>query len=385
MGTLVREPFRWFFPLGALLGGAGVLPWLLFGAGWIPSWPGAYHALAMTQSFLVAVAVGFLGTMLPRRTGAAPLSRTEIAVTSTALLAVPVAALLGRLVVAQAAYLVVLGTLAQFALRRMWRSSLPILPSFVLIPAALAAGVAGALLIATSAMGGPAWMLAVGRSLVGEGVFLGLVLALAPLLTPAICHDGKAGDPAPDRQRRQRLLHGAVAALLLASFAVEHAASQRAGLLLRGAVVAGAVLVAGVARPPTARGLHRWIYWLALVLLPIGLLAGGAWPALRVPFLHVTLIAGLSLLVFAVATHVVLVHTGREALAFRRPWPVAIVAVLVLAATALRASAELLFSSHYFEALLAASSLWLAGLVTWAAFLVPKIVRPVERTPGARS
>jgi uncharacterized protein involved in response to NO len=375
---LAREPFRFFFPLGALLGCAGVLPWLLFGAGFIPNWPGTYHALTMTQSFLVAVAVGFLGTMIPRRTGTAPLSTVEIVVTTLALVAVPILVLLGQLVAAQAAYLVALGTLAQFVLRRMRASSRRAPPSFVLIPVAFVAGVAGAMLIAISALGGPAWTLASGRMLVEQGVFLGLVLALAPMLTPIICHDAKVPDLSSANLRRKRLIHGAVGALLLASFAIEQGVSQQAGLLLRGSVVGGVVLVAGVGRLPTLPGLHRRVYWLALVMLPIGLLAAGTWPALRIPFLHITFIAGLSLLVFAVATHVVLLHTGREALASRRPWPIATLAVLILAATALRASAELLFSAHYLEVLLAASSLWLAGLVVWAAFLVPKIVRPVR-------
>jgi uncharacterized protein involved in response to NO len=375
-GTLAREPFRLFFPLGAFLGGAGVLPWLLFGGGLIPNWPGAYHALTMTQSFLLAVAFGFLGTMIPRRTGAAPFSGFEIALAALALVAVPLAALLGQLVAAQAAYLVVLGTLVQFALRRMLRSRRVIPPSFVLVPVGLLSGVAGAILIATNALGGPGWMFPTGRGLVGQGLFLGLVLALTPMLTPAICHNAKAEELVPRHPRLLRSIYGLVGALFLASFAVEHGMSEPGGLLMRGGVVAGALLLGGAGRLPTAPGLHRWMYWVALLLLPIGLVAAGTAPVLRVSFLHLTFIGGLSMLVFAVTIHVVLLHTGREAAASGWPWSVAAVGVLALAATVLRACAER-FATHYVGVLLAASVLWLAGLVIWAAFLVPRILRPL--------
>src|ERR1022692_4014226 len=87
---LRREPFRILFPLGALLAWVAVLPWVLFGTGFIRTWLGTYHALTMTQGFLVAIAFGFLGTMLPRRTGAAPLTTVELLVPVAALVSVPI-------------------------------------------------------------------------------------------------------------------------------------------------------------------------------------------------------------------------------------------------------------------------------------------------------
>ena len=117
MSLLRREPFRLLFPLGALLALAGVLPWLLFGTGLSRLYLGVYHAFTMTQAFLIAVAAGFLGTMLPRRTGAAPLSPWELALMIGALASIPAALLVDRVALAEFAYLVAVGTLAQFALR----------------------------------------------------------------------------------------------------------------------------------------------------------------------------------------------------------------------------------------------------------------------------
>jgi uncharacterized protein involved in response to NO len=129
-------------------------------------------------------------------------------------------------------------------------------------------------------------------------------------------------------------------------------------------------------------GLHRRLYWLALAFVPLGELAAGARPAYRIPSLHLTFVGGLSLLVFAVSFHVVFLHTGREGLASRRPWPVALVGALVLIAACARACAEHL-SAHYFEALAVASSLWLAGALVWGAYLVGLIVRSARPTTEA--
>jgi uncharacterized protein involved in response to NO len=372
--NLRREPFRILFPLGAVLAWAAVLPWVLFGTGVIRAWLGTYHALTMTQGFLVAMAVGFLGTMLPRRTGAAPLSTVEVCVAVGGLAAIPFLLAFNQLVAAQLAYLVVLVDLVQFGVRRLRRAKRPPLPSFVFLPFGLAGGIVGAVLIAVSTFGHPE-LLAPGRGLVEEGMLLALVLALAPMLTSIITHDRVPADLPPRSFRRQAALHVAAALLLFGSFAVQFAISERAGLLLRGAVVLAEVLAASrIYLWPTVSGLHRRLYWLAIWFLPAGELAAGARPAYRIPLLHLTFVSGISLLVFAVSFHVVFLHTGREPLARRRPWPVGLVGSLVVVAGLARACAEH-FSNHYFEALAIASGLWLAGALFWGAFLMRLILQ----------
>src|SRR5678815_4610838 len=93
----------------------------------------------------------------------------------------------------------------------------------------------------------------------------GMVLALAPMLSPMIEHGRPAAD---DGARWPYLLAGL---LLLVSFPVQHFLHERLGLGLRG-LVAAAVLVlgAGLWRPSTAPGLHRRLYRLALILVPLG-------------------------------------------------------------------------------------------------------------------
>ena len=370
MSLVRREPFRLLFPLGALLALVGVLPWLLFGTGLLRLYLGVYHAFTMTQAFLVAIAAGFLGTMLPRRTGAAPLSPWELMLLTLSLAAIPAALVADRVALAEFFYLVALGTLAQFALRRLRASRQPVPPSFALIPFALAAGVAGALLLIGASFGAPAWTIAVGRGLVEEGVLLPLVMALAPMLTPIILDDRRAPDAA---ERRLRALHVAVGAIFVGSFALAWS-WPRLGLAIRGILAAlEIVVVSDVVRRPRAPGLHRRLYQLAMLLVPVGLIAAAVRPPYRVPLLHLTFVGGLSLLVFSVGAHVTFLHTGHDALARRRPWPLAAVAVLTLAAMIVRASAERV-ATNYVEMLGLAAAMWLAAAATWAVYLGPMLI-----------
>ena len=110
----------------------------------------------MTQGFLLALVVGFLGTMIPRRSGGPPLSGLSLVTLAAAIVAVPLAAFAGRIVVAEAAAAVVLAVLGGFAIRsfasRVERRPPP--PSFVLIPIGLFLGLAGACLVAGGVLAG---------------------------------------------------------------------------------------------------------------------------------------------------------------------------------------------------------------------------------------
>jgi uncharacterized protein involved in response to NO len=362
---LRREPFRLLFPLGALIAIVGVLPWLLFGTGMTRMWLGTYHALTLTQGFLLAVAAGFLGTMIPRRTGGRPLSTGQLALLAGALVVIPPALFGDHLALAEVAYLAALVTLAGFALSRLRHSQQTPPPSFVLIPLALVDGALGALLLIAFSLGAPASLLAPGRALVEEGVLLPLVMALAPMLTPIIL-DGEA---AP--QTRSRRFHLVLAALFLASFVVQ----GRIGTGVRGLCAAVEIgLVAAIWRTPRAPGLHRRLYQLAMAMVPMGLVLAALVPPFRVPLLHLSFIGGLSLLVFAVGAHVTFLHTGHDELARRRPWPIALVGALTVAAALIRAGAERFCAAHYFVALASAAALWLTAATLWTLYLAPMLL-----------
>jgi uncharacterized protein involved in response to NO len=381
MSGIRGEPFRLFFPLAGLLAWLGVLPWFFFGMGWSHAWLGPYHALTMTQAFVGALTAGFLGTMIPRKTGTSPLSTWELVLIIGGLLAIPLGAFVDSLVASQVAYLVVLATLAQGVVRRVARSprSVTLPPSLALLPVGLVAGAAGAALLIASTRGAPRWTLAMGRIVVEEGLFLGLVMAVAPMLTPILCH-GHEGSDSPGSRRGLLILHAAAGMAFLVSFVVQYTVTVPAGLFLRGAVVAGELFFAARAyRWPTLPGLHRHLYRLALLLTPVGLFAAGLAPPLRTSMMHVTFVGGLSLLAFAVSAHVTFIHTGRPELARANPWPLWAIGGLTLAGAAFRVTAER-FDHSYVTALTLAATLWLLGALLWAVYLTTLITlrRPIQ-------
>jgi uncharacterized protein involved in response to NO len=93
-----------------------------------------------------------------------------------------------------------------------------------------------------------------------------------------------------------------------------------------------------------------------------------------VALLHFTLVGGFAIITFVVATRVVFGHSGQlDRLKGRNPWLLAAIALMLLG-MATRISADFLpkvLASHYIYGAVS----WIAGLLLWAAFVLPKVVR----------
>ena len=164
-----RQPYRPLFALGLLLAWMGVAHWLLFAFGLLGDSNPRAHALTQVQGFLSAFAAGFLLTMIPRRTGTAPPSALQLALC----LAAPAVAAIGewlRLpVLAQLAWILLLATLASFAVTRFLAPGARRRPpnAFVWIPLSLLAALAGAgtmTVMAAALPSAPAFRMAWSRS-----------------------------------------------------------------------------------------------------------------------------------------------------------------------------------------------------------------------------
>jgi len=377
--VILAEPYRLFFPLAAVLGALGVGHWILFWQGWLHGYHGQAHALAQSQSFLMAFVVGFLMTMLPRRLSAAPARPAEVAACIAGLIGTAVFGFLGQWLLSQACALAVLGVLMVFGARRRRAAPGRRLPdAFVLLGAGLLFGVIGGILVGLQQLGAPPWTSAVGRGLVQEAQFLALILGAGHLVLPILGGHIPPGDGEDSaRGRRARLAHAGIALAIAAGVVVERLAPGdwawvRAGLLLRAAAFLGDSFICMHAfRLPIVPGLHRRIAWLAYWLVPAGLLLAAAFPERRVAALHVTFIGGFALLSFAVAAHVIVSHGGFSRIVAGRPWAVWAFGSLFLLSMATRVSADFLPKS-YMAHLGWASVAWMIALLLWAAFLVPK-------------
>ena len=371
------EPFRLFFPLGVLLAWVGVGHWLLYALGVTATYSCELHGLLQTETFLMAFALGFLLTALPRRTQTAPPSAAEISALVAALLATAAALLTERWGLAQVGYAAVFLILLRFALRRfLGRGARRPPAAFVLIPFGVLHGLGGAVLIGAASAGAAApWAMKLGKLLVEQGVFLCLVIGVGSLILPLI----GGAPPPPDlgsspRERWKAVAYGVAGVAVFASLLLEQIGWERGGPLLRALVVAlGLGLGGGAWRPPRKPGLHRRLVWISVWMVPLGLAASALWPDYRVPALHILFIGGFALMAFAVATHVAYAHLDLQRLATGRPPAVVALAAGFLLALLARLAADM--SDTYFIHLGCAAACWIAGSAVWLASLAPHFLR----------
>lgn len=383
MSPLRSQPYRLFFPLGALLGGVGVSHWLFYALGWQESYSGRIHALIQIQAFLMAFACGFLMMMVPRRTQTDPATSGELVAVSLGLLITTGAALRNQWLLAEAGFVLVLITLVRFAVRRFRSGAAGRRPpdAFVLIPIGLLHGLVGAVLIALPQVGiGGVAFVEIGRWCIQEGLFLCLALGIGHMFLPLISgYDPPLDADGGAASARRRWVHALSGLAILVSFPLQWwllgtaggVVALRVAYGLRCAVVT-AHLVFGLRayRWPRVPGLHRRLVWLSFWMLPLGLGLVVAVPVYKVALLHVLFVGGFSLMVFGVGCHVILSHSDHAELAAGRPWPVIAFGSLALFAMLTRVTAD--FLATYMLHLGIAAALWLVGLVVWVGFLVPK-------------
>lgn len=378
-----REPFRLLFPLGAVSGLLGVGHWLAYAAGWSPSYSGFYHASLQVGVFALCFILGFLMTALPRFLSAPPASHAELGVVLALLLAQPILLSLGRWVEAEGCFAALLLALAIFAGRRALarRAAEPPPTEFVWIPIALLHGLLGAALLMAAQVGtAPAWMLAVGRPMVQQGFLLGMVVGVGGFMAPRLM--GHAATPAltssPDdvRRSRQRRVawHAAAGAVFFSSFWLEGFGVVGPAYLLRAAVVTAVFVAAGTfPRPPRVSDLYVRLLWAAVWMIVLGLWGAGLWPRHRAAMLHLVFLGGVSLMIFAVGTMVVLSHAG-EGRRLRAPLPILwFLGMGTAAAVGFRLAAEWRRDA-FFPLLALAAVCWLLPLAAWLAFLAPRLL-----------
>jgi len=231
------------------------------------------------------VSVGFLLTALPRRTRSEPPSYAEMAIITAGLVVTTAGSTLESWRVAQLGYAAIFLVLVQFAVRRFLGAAAGRKPpaAFVLIPIAVAHGLAGAALIAAGQAQG-FWSMSLGKLLVEQGVFLCLVVGVGSLILPLM----SGYPPPPDlgsspRETAKAGLYAAAGIGIFLSLALEQSGLHTLAPVLRAVVVTLGLAVGGHSlRLPAKPGLHRRLVWLSTWMIPLGLLASALAPDLRV-------------------------------------------------------------------------------------------------------
>ncbi len=369
-----REPYRLFFPLGIALAWAGVAHWLLHALGILEDFRPIFHAMTQIQGFLTAFAVGFLFTMIPRRTESEPPAVWQLAVGAIAPIATSVCAWFELYALSQLFWIALLTMMLGFIFTRFRAAKAKRRPpnSFVWIPTAFIVGIVGSVLTGLgAALGSSTWWLHdLGRGLVLQGVFLALIAGVSGLAIPLMTRGEPPADSTSNRRDRWvRALHLLGAIALIASFVIEQRVSLSAALLLRFAIITAVLLFgAELHRLPRGPGLNRWLIWSSAVFVPLGYLLAGIFDTHARGLLHVSFIGGFALLTLSVSTQVTLAHGGFRDLLASRPLRLYALGGAVLLALAPRVLMEV-DPDRYFVWMGTAAAFFLAATLAWMSMV----------------
>jgi uncharacterized protein involved in response to NO len=379
------DPYRIFFPLGILMGVAGVMMWPLYYWNVIGWYNGRSHAFVQTDCFLYAFIAGFLWTAIPRFTGAAGPGRLIQYVVAALIVAQAIAFDLRQFPIGHALFIVSHTIVIAVAARCFIQRQHPPPETFVLVGLGLVAGWIAALVNAGIAI---EWIRPeldlMGRRLMTEGMVLLLVLGVGGFLGPRLLgfatlpnlqNIGTLVGPAKTSRwmTLSRPLYGLAGVSLLLSVILEYAGGFPALAWLRAGIITSLVLL--TIRPyrrPLTRTTLSFCVWTAFWLL-----IAASWLVVvsskyRIDLMHIMFMGGFTLLVLAVGTRVVLSHGGHDLSQERRSWPLRVGLATVLTAMLARLGAPLAPGSYYSH-LAWAALLWTGGILTWGNFLLRRI------------
>jgi uncharacterized protein involved in response to NO len=380
-----EDPYRIFFPLGILMGFAGVIIWPLYHWNVISWYNGRSHAFVQADCFLYAFIVGFLWTAIPRFTGAAGPSRLTQYVVASLLIAQTIAFDLRQFPVGHALFVVSHIIVISVAGRCFVQRRHPPPETFVLVGFGLLSG-----LIAAFVNAGIAFELVspdldlIGRRLMTEGMVLLLVLGVGGFLGPRLLGFAQLpnfqniGDLSETRRlpigmRLKQPLYALAGAGMLLSLIFEYGANVPAFAWLWAAITSAIILsTIQPYRWPAVRTTLSWCVWTAFWLVIVASWLVVAIPKYRIDLLHVMFMGGFTLLVLAVGMRVVLSHRGHSLVAEQRSWPLRIGSSFVLFAMLTRLGAALA-PGLYFSHLAWAALIWMVGMSVWVGVLWRKI------------
>lgn len=379
------DPYRIFFPLGILMGIAGVSIWPLYYWGATAGFNGRSHAFVQIECFLYAFVVGFLWTAIPRFTGTSTPSRSAQYFVASLLAVAAVAFEFLYFRAGQTAFVAAHATVVVVAAKRFFSRQHPAPETFVLVGVGMLAGMAGAIVNA-----GVAWeMLSpsldlMARRLLTEGMILLLMLGVGGFLGPRLLGFAQLPNfqnleklsattkPSVVMQYRQSLYALAGLAILM-SVIVEYGWKAPVWGWLRASI--GTALILVNIRPwqrPAMRTTLAWCVWTAHWLLIAALWLAVIVPKYRIDFLHVMFIGGFTLMILAVGTRVVLSHGGHALVEEKRSWPLRIGLTTGIIAMFARLGAPFVPAS-YFSHLAWAAVLWIGGIMIWGTYLLRRI------------
>ncbi len=383
---ITREPYRFFFPLGCLAALIGAGYWVLFSLKIVSGYMPAAHASIQMQVFAHCFILGFLMTAMPRLTGTVPSQPGEVLHMALCVLGQMVLLLKQQILAAHFLFGWTLIALVIFMAQRVRsrRSGAsggggpP--PEFVWLPLAmLTAWTSIGIEWAVHAQLVSAEWFSVSKKMGEQGWVLGVICGVGGFLAPRLMGTFRAPSLMdPSGQKKKKLaLHGVLGVLFLVSFLLE-VKSVLAGSGLRACVVSVAVLYSlnALAWPKVPEFYARLI-WFSFLAMLAGLWGPLLFPGYAALALHILTIGGIALMVFAVATMVILTHQGRPEL-LRKPLPILWLLSGATAVSLLLRSISFFDPAHYFRWVGISGAVWSSGVFVWLVWMLPRVAKAAD-------
>jgi uncharacterized protein involved in response to NO len=370
---ICQEPFRIFFPAGAVLGLIGVSLWVLYYLGAGVPYPNVMHARLMMEGLMASFIFGFLGTAGPRLTSAPHFSPTEIAIVFTFDLLAAGAHTGGAHRLGDICFVLCLFLFARMLLRRFRQRKDNPPPNFIMVALGILSGTVGAALVAYSEEAQYSGAYQAGNALLNECFVLLPILGVAPFFIGRLLD--LPGSDLPESRafsrewKRQAAVNAVIGIAIIASFLIETAGPSRAAAWIRVAAIA---FYLAARMPWRGRSFLADYLRAGLLFILAGFTMIALWPNYRVGSLHTVFITGFNLIVFTVATRVVLGHSGYLDRLKTRLWFFMTMSALLFVAMVSRVTADLSPRARIIN-LLAAALCWLAASLIWMIKVIPKV------------
>ena len=370
-----EEPFRLFFPIGALLGVLGVSLWPLYYAGLITTYPAMAHARLMIEGFIASFIIGFLGTAGPRITSTRHFSRGELITLLTLDLFSAGLHFGGShragdilFIFCLAAFLFVIGK--RFVRRK---DSPP--PNFALVALGLLNGFAGALLLALFENKVYSAQYRIGALLLEQGFVLLPILGVAPFLLARLLDLPSVGELPESRALPPGWIARAIFAAAIGLMVDLTFVTESIGLTATaGWARLGVVLVYLIgSMPRRGRTFLGDCLRAGIAAVVVGIGVEALYPQYRIGALHIVFVSGFGFIVLTVAIRVVFGHSGNAHLFQKRLPFFIVVGVLIFLAMLSRYVADLAPGARTVH-LVAAAIVWLIAVLIWMGKVIPKVV-----------
>ena len=364
-----EEPFRFFFPLGLLIGALGVSLWPLFFLGAVSVYPATAHARLMIEGFVACFIFGFLGTAGPRIMSVPHFSRRELLRVVVLLVATTGAHLMGWHPAGDALFVATLTLFAVSLAQRFAKREDSPPPNFALVGLGLLNGLAGAaLMFFCAATNSHPDLYRLGASLLHVGFPLLPLLGVGPFFLRRLLDLPTEED---DTRRRSGAAFAiAVAVVIDASFVFEVFAWNAGVMWFRTAVVVVYLLFA---LPWQSNSLLAGALRMSFAAIAAGLALMALLPGQRIAAMHVLFVAGVSVAIFAVATRVILGHSDNLAVVQRRRGWLITAFVLIILGMISRYVAD--FRPSRDPHLHWGAIVWLIGVGIWGVIVLPHVVQ----------